>query len=597
MPTQVVYQGRRSVTILEKNASFDQRVVVSYADEGNGTYPGTPGTSFVAAGDNWVLAIQHNDDTGWDLSELQPGPMDVDSASLQQTIHSEDLFGAGGNDFNDLIVKVEMEDPMVDLEVRPYAVNPSTCEMHPDGIFLDLNGVQYMGIRLTNSWGQDFFADTVVNISPVGRQLLQAQGILVLDSWTSHELADTGQQLAGGGILLGSLGVEESRTVYFRVDASNARKGKPPVQVHVYRAGGVPDLNDRRRFEQRPAFVGQASWDGASNEAVLEVPEGTLRMNVRSAVIDVLGWERACRDIQKGLGPAGSKRRRELAELAEAFTAQHCDCETLMRAIQLLCRCLDDGHGRGPRTPDLQRCLERFFWLPAAFDYEVDTGGYVGQFSPLPFDDPWWKVLLILLAIIAAIIAAVAAGTGLGSSNLDRRIGTVGSFSTNNVDAALVELNDSRSFRQSIPDAITGEPNQNPEVALDAIIDINPQVARAFVGMLVVKSGSRTGFTHGVVTSVTASTNQCRGTFDEATSTCTPDPNRPDLLMTNQIRISQDPTFGEPTTDSGDSGSLWLSNEPSSQFQVVALTHSGGNNSSTANPIQEVLTELRVALT
>jgi hypothetical protein len=67
--------------------------------------------------------------------------------------------------------------------------------------------------------------------------------------------------------------------------------------------------------------------------------------------------------------------------------------------------------------------------------------------------------------------------------------------------------------------------------------------------------------------------------------------------MTNQIRIAADPAFpGEPTTDHGDFGSLWLSNEPATQDQVVALTHSGGADTSDANPISDVLAELAVRL-
>jgi hypothetical protein len=68
--------------------------------------------------------------------------------------------------------------------------------------------------------------------------------------------------------------------------------------------------------------------------------------------------------------------------------------------------------------------------------------------------------------------------------------------------------------------------------------------------------------------------------------------------MTNQIRVGTSADFpSEPTTDHGDSGSLWLSDEPATRDQVVGLTHSGRIGSSDANPINDVLAALDVRLT
>jgi len=40
---------------------------------------------------------------------------------------------------------------------------------------------------------------------------------------------------------------------------------------------------------------------------------------------------------------------------------------------------------------------------------------YSGQFGDLPFQDPWWKIVAIIVAIIAAIVGLIAAAAGAGA--------------------------------------------------------------------------------------------------------------------------------------------------------------------------------------
>jgi hypothetical protein len=56
-------------------------------------------------------------------------------------------------------------------------------------------------------------------------------------------------------------------------------------------------------------------------------------------------------------------------------------------------------------------------YLPRSFDASVTPGTpYPGQYGDLPFQDPWWKILLCIIALILLIAAAVvAAVTGKGS--------------------------------------------------------------------------------------------------------------------------------------------------------------------------------------
>jgi len=169
----------------------------------------------------------------------------------------------------------------------------------------------------------------------------------------------------------------------------------------------------------------------------------------------------------------------------------------------------------------------------------------------------------------------------------------VGASNRITTDACIIELDGSRPAIQDVADAITGEPNNNPIIGLDTVIPIDPQVALPslapadVVGHHVYKSGSRTGPTHGIISSI--------GTFTENRgNNSTPDPNHPDLTLPDEFVIGADPAFGEELFDDhGDSGSLVLSRESATMNQVVGLLHSLNGGTS---PIQDVLAALGLKL-
>jgi len=226
------------------------------------------------------------------------------------------------------------------------------------------------------------------------------------------------------------------------------------------------------------------------------------------------------------------------------------------------------------------------------------NGGFAGQYGPLAFQDPWWKILLLIVALIAWLVGLitqiVADHTGWGNEgDHPRKIGTVGLSNRVTTDACIIELDGSRPAIQDVVDAITGEPNNQPIIGLDTVIPIDPQLALPsllpadVMGHHVYKSGSRTGLTHGIISSIGPFT-QNRG------NDSTPDPNHPDLHLANQFFIGGDPAFGEELFDDhGDSGSLVLSREPATLHQVVGLLHSGSGGTS---PIQDVLAALGLKL-
>jgi hypothetical protein len=75
----------------------------------------------------------------------------------------------------------------------------------------------------------------------------------------------------------------------------------------------------------------------------------------------------------------------------------------------------------GQSTGDGKECR-----CPAPFGPIVPTGltmvwtanpAYAGTHGDLPFSDPWWKILAIIVAIVAALVAIIAAALGAGKAN------------------------------------------------------------------------------------------------------------------------------------------------------------------------------------
>ena len=603
----VTLNGKWKIKVVAKNAGWDQRFVVAGSNAGDGVYPGTVGTEIQADGASWTIQVQARGGSGpWLDSAMRMPSAVLSGIAMTQRIETDDQGGTDA-DFDDLVLEArEQVDPIIEIVQRPYSINPATLMMNPDGIFLAGGGVQVMAVRVRNTWTRAMPSDQLLEISHAGRAQLAAVGIQVIDAWSQLELAAFNQQMVGPtrAAVIGPLPVGGERTVYFKLDCTNAIIGTPKVEFISHRVTPEPDLNDPARFASRKIFVTQVRYDPATREIIGDAPEGRMRLQMEKITLDPNLYNQMRDCVRSALqGKSGAhlrKIRNELLRLLKQLESGHCDPCMLQRLIALYCECIgagcdghDGGDHDGPGIGGVNPCP--FPWLPLAFTYTVESR-FSGQLGPLPFQDPWWKILFAIIAILLAIAAALVDILDEAHENPNIVIGEVDRFSTNNVDAALVALYGRRGIDLGVLDAQSGEPHTSARIGLDQIIPIVRTVAAPFVGMHVYKSGARTGLTHGVITSINATTDQCRGEWDDA-SGCTPDPDRPNLVMTNQIRIAADPAFpGEPTTDNGDSGSLWLSNEPATQDQVVALTHSGGADTSDANPISDVLAELAVRL-
>jgi hypothetical protein len=453
-------------------------------------------------------------------------------------------------------------------------------------------------VEIENTWGAALLG-TVLDVSGLARATLGSFGLVISDAWSGASLRATGQQLIGRGIMLPRIEIGERLTVYFQVDARAARRGKPNVELVLLDRLFTPDPDNPNRRASRTAFIADLGYDAATGRAIARTPEGTLSLTLQSMAVDARAVRQLCRRVRR----RSPGHDRELRELLEAIQRGKCDERTLRRLLALLCRCVtrdcdgkDDG-GDGQSWE--QVCLPGGIWLPLKFEYSVEiAGGFTGQYGPLAFQDPWWKVVLLIIAAIAWLVGLIASivaeNTGWGNvGDFPRRIGTVGQSNRTTTDACIIELDGSRPALQNVADAISGEPNNVPIVNLSTTIPIDQQVAfpslaaSDVVGKLVYKSGARTGLTHGIITGIGQFT-QTRGEDGE------PDPNHPDLVLQNQFTIDPDPAFGEELFDDhGDSGSIVLSREADTMHQVVGILHSGSGGTS---PIQHVLSALQLRL-
>jgi hypothetical protein len=371
-------------------------------------------------------------------------------------------------------------------------------------------------------------------------------------------------------------------------------------------------------------FVMRAGYNPSTRELVAAVPEGTvyLRLNrvmferdsLRAAVRHVL--RHPCERKPPTVGGGGKGRRDgggdgadELRGLLDAVLRGRdvdiCKIAALLRECECREACDCDGGGSpgdggGEATPgsgglgdgpgsDGWCRFKPVQWLPVDFEYRVvPNPAYAGQFGPMPFDDPWWKVVLIVLAILLAV-ASIIYDYIFAGQDPDFVIGTISAKSdrtTSNVDAGLVALNGSRARDFGVLDAQSDDRNNN--LPIDGTVGGNIEfdrtdngdrgIADALPGAVVFKSGARSATTRGTVMSVSYSTSV------------------DGILYTNQVRVLPlAAPNDQPLSQGGDSGSLWID---LTSLRPVALNFAGTANDdgteAIANPIRDVVNLLNI---
>jgi hypothetical protein len=574
--------------------TLKNRYRITGAESGNGTFDPVDGTVNHATGiQGWdlIAEYQNKNETTWNLSKMKLLSRVQNGAELKYVIGSEDPLPT--EDYEDIQWDATFEGRMFDVPYRPYAVRINDLFQMPDGIFDTILGTYYMGVRVTNTWAEPFTATHTLDISNTSRAELSAQGITILDSWTSLELSRLGQSQAGRGISLNGLQPGQSRTVYFKVNVSAASPKKYNVEFIHIDISGTPDPANPKRLLKKQFFVSASHVDSNTGELVCTVAEGSVRLKLKEVGYDQKGARKArkkckCRNRKKQ--DALEELRRKLKELLCGKKLDVCELNKLLEATlgPDWDKCCDPTEIKAGKY-----CINPFFAFPIKYEVTIEPSiPFDGQYGPIPFNDPWWKVLLLIIAAILFIAGMLTEGADVAYHDEDLVIGTLDRFQGDDIDAALCRLDTDRTLNlREMIDAKSDEPNTVFVSSLDGVIALNgPVMTRAEIdaflaandtdNLRVFKSGGRTGLTFGIITN-------------------TNDVGHPEVNWgLGQLRIDTDtdPSFGNSmeVSNSGDSGSCWVHH---ATLRPVGLNHSGetsGTDHAIASFLEDVQNILNV---
>lgn len=564
---------RWNLKITKAIHNWENRFRIEGATPGSGTYPPTVGLDVTAAGASWSLIGEYresNTDT-WKPSEMMIDP-GQDRVDIRATIGSEDPLPP--RDFEDIQWDARyLDGTLMEIPYRPFAVRTDDLLQMPDGIFETALGIYYMGVRVENRWGLPFTDNHVLDISAESRAELAMRGIHIIDAWSQSEIAALGQTQKSTGMVLGPLVPGASRTVYFKIDVSAAAPRKHEVEFICRNVLGMADPNHAARRVRKQIFVSRTAIDSSTGEIVAEVQEGSLRLKLKEIAIDRKNGRNARRPCPPARRRAPDKAVRDklrgaLQALLDGKPIDPCVIQQI-----LACYCSHgpsgDSERPDPRRPsDGRFCYNPFYAFPTQFSYTViPRAPFEGQYGPIPFQDPWWKVLLLIIAAILLIAGALSEAADVAYQDEDLVIGTLGRVQRNDIDAALCVLDTDRAlaFLQTL-DAQSNEDFQNAVVALDGNIDLNsPIMTRAELDAIMAlpaddsqrkvhKSGARTGVTHAIMTGFAPAGHELA------------------TWSIDQLTLETDLDFNEPVSRGGDSGSIWVHTET---LRPVALHHSG----------------------
>lgn len=593
--------GQWHLRISKAIHNWENRFQVQGASSGNGIYPPTVGSELTVDGTAWLLTGEYRESASqpWKPSDMMIDSGTPERVDIRAVVGAEDPLPAP--DFEDIQWQASyLGGSMLEIPHRPYAVRTSDLMQMPDGIFETALGTYYMAVRVINRWGLPFTADHVLNITAASRAALAVGGIHVIDAWSQAELAALGQSQRGTGMVLGPIAPGSARTVYFKVDVSSATPRKHDVEFVLHNVSGMVDANHPARRVRRQIFVSRTVIDMITGDLVAEVQEGTLRFKLREIAIDRRNGRKArkrCRPPKRrdGESQVRDRLRDVLQGLLDGKPIDPCIIQQI-----LACYCSHgpgSGHPHDPSRPtDGRFCYDPFFAFPTKFSYTITPRvPFAGQYGPIPFEDPWWKILLLIIAAILLLAGALSEATDVAYHDEDLVIGQLGRSQQTDVDAALCVLDTDRALGFSqVLDAQSDESNQAFESALDGRITLATSImpiaevmalladpTTPAAQLQVFKSGATTGLTHGLISGFTAMPF-----------------TRPDdgtLFSLPQLTIAPDPMFGENVSQPGDSGSIWVHR---STGRPVGLHHSGSDSPdrATASFIEDVFRVMNVTL-
>jgi len=254
----------------------------------------------------------------------------------------------------------------VSIPNRPFATEPITGAMLPDGFFEASLGKQRLNAHFRHAGAAPL---TNANIYVEGAS---HPGIVITPR--TYFIANLG----GGGAQL----------LTWDIDVSGVPQG-------TYYLSFVATSGTTLSRIIKKIFVTRVQFDPATNTFSIQAPEGILEVIIKG-----------------GLGPKNPP-------CCGKDTTPPVDDLNFVNDLGLLVAQL-------PST-DLEYCppIYLFTDLELAFRHNPP---FTGQYSDLPFQDPWWKTLLTVLLVIFLIAAVVAAFVIFGSIGV--ALGSIATFAT-----------------------------------------------------------------------------------------------------------------------------------------------------------------------
>ena len=257
----------------------------------------------------------------------------------------------------------------ITVQNRPFSTDLITGLMLPDGIFEATLGTQNINAHFTN------VGAATVTGSQVYIESVSHPGLVITPK--TH--------------YLGSLAGSASRVLSWHADFSAVPAGTHHISFIVEGA------SSRIRVIKK-IFVTKVQFDAGTKTFRAETPEGLLEVRLFDLIEPVN--RTCCKSKRKG-GPRNDTLSTDANELINHFSK------------------LFRGH-----DPNFVFCPPGYLLrnLEAVL---TPSPSFSGQYGDLPFEDPWWKVLLAIIAVILLIAAAIVEGTS-GTGSIDVTVGAGG---------------------------------------------------------------------------------------------------------------------------------------------------------------------------
>lgn len=245
---------------------------------------------------------------------------------------------------------------MITVPNRPFATEPISGLMLPDGIFEASMGKQQLHAHFRNN-----------GASPVGASIY-------VESVSAPNFQLTARTYAIPGLPGGA-----SRVLSWDVDVSQVPPGE-------YLVSFIVDAGSGRTRIIKKFFVTRVSFNPATKTFSAQTPEGLLQVRF----IDLMA----------------PKDGRCCGKRPESRPGQKTD-ENFLSQIRTFFR---------DHTPEFELCPAGYL----LHDFEMvltPTPSFAGQYGDLPFQDPWWKIVLAIIAALLVIASAIAEAVGGGGGD------------------------------------------------------------------------------------------------------------------------------------------------------------------------------------